>query len=67
MTPCEAPRCEASATTLVVARDLADRSPGTPLDDDGALRLLLCEPCAGQLLDALSRVDRMTLLAYPIA
>jgi hypothetical protein len=66
MTPCEAPRCDTPATELVVARDVADRYPGIVLDDDGALRLLLCDACAAQLLDALSRVDRMTLLAYPI-
>jgi hypothetical protein len=65
MTPCEAPRCDASATDLVVARDVHDRFPGLA-DPDGSLRLLLCADCAAQVLDALARTDRMTLLAYPM-
>ena len=64
ITTCEAPRCDAPAVELVAAHGIDDRYPGLLVDSDGAVRYLLCSECAAQLADAVSRVDRSTLLSY---
>lgn len=53
-TTCEAPRCDALAAELVVVRDVAEQYPGLAAPD-GAVRLILCAACAGQVLDTVRR------------
>jgi hypothetical protein len=65
-TTCEAPRCDALAAELVVVRDVAEQYPGLAAPD-GAVRLVLCPECAGQVLDAVRHnAPAALLLSYPV-